>query len=356
MRGAPLAILFFAAGCGDNSHGAASVDAPVAGDHDAASVDAPPPPPDAAPDHLQAIYDEVDAAHLAQLVREMSGAVPVTVGGETFTIDERYSDLGRQHFRAYWTQYMTGLGLAVTPLPYQAAGHPRSGDDVEAVLPGASADSVVVIVHYDSIGPDGMETMNPGADDDMTGMAIELETARILVAHRAELTTTVRFVASDEEELGGLGGARAYGTYIKGLAQTAGFALVAAVDDEQTGWNCRATHSCPDALPARFDVFSCGQSQTEHFSNPALGDRLASIVATYSPLGVTRACMGANSDHFAMWEAGIPSVVFSEHDPFDNPHFDQEGGDVFAALDLDYFVAIARPAITFQAALAGLTK
>jgi hypothetical protein len=32
--------------------------------------------------------------------------------------------------------------------------------------------------------------------------------------------------------------------------------------------------------------------------------------------------MGENSDHYAMWEIGVPAVVFSEHDPFNNPHFD----------------------------------
>jgi len=44
------------------------------------------------------------------------------------------------------------------------------------VLRGPSPHSSVVIVHYDSIGPRGCETSNPGADDDMSGMA---RTARI---------------------------------------------------------------------------------------------------------------------------------------------------------------------------------
>ena len=52
----------------------------------------------------------------------------------------------------------------------------------------------------------------------------------------------------------------------------------------------------------------------------------------------------------------MPAVVFSEHDPFINPHFDQEGNDLFSAIDGDYLVSIAKPAITFQATLAGITK
>ena len=307
-------------------------------------------------DHLKQIFDEVDGDHLEQLMREMSGEVPVTVNGASITLGERFDDAGRQRFRDYWTQAMQGLGLEIHPLPYQADGHPRAGDDVEAILRGPSADSFIVIVHYDSIGPRGSETANPGADDDMSGMSIMLETARLFVAHRAQLGLTVRFVISDEEETGGLAGARAYAAYIKALAQSQGFALVAAVDDEQSGWNCSTDGLCGDnAFPA-LDVFSCGTSGAASFDFAALGDRFAGIVAAYSPLHVTRGCIGAQSDHFAMWEIGVPAVVYSEHNPFANPHFDQQGGDTFAKIDMAYLTSIARPAIAFQAALAGVQK
>jgi hypothetical protein len=308
----------------------------------------------AATDHLKEIFDQVDGAHLTQLMRELSGVVPVTVNGATITLGERFSTIGRQKFRDYWTQAMRNLGLEITTFHYQAAGHPRAGDNVEAVLRGPSADSVIVIVHYDSIGPRGRETSNPGADDDMSGMSIMLETARLFVAHRAQLTKTVRFVVSDEEELGGLAGARNYAAHIKALSQTQGFALVAAVDDEQSGWNCSTDRLCGDNTFPAFDVFSCGSGGGQSFNFQALGDRFAGIAATYSPLHVTRGCVGASSDHFAMWEIGVPALVYSEHSPFANPHFDQAGGDTFAKIDTAYLTSIARPAITFQAALAGV--
>ncbi|TMQ02779.1 MAG: M28 family peptidase [Deltaproteobacteria bacterium] len=282
---------------------------------------------------LEVIFDEVDGARITQVMRELSGEVPVTVNGTSIMLGERFDDIGRQKFRDYWTQTMQNLGLEIKPLHYQAAGHPRPGDDVEAILRGPSADSVIVIVHYDSIGPVGSETSNPGADDDMSGMSIMLETARLFVKHRSQLALTVRFVASDEEEVAGLAGARAYAAYIKALSQSEGFALVAAVD-----------------------VFSCGRNATSSFDFPALGDQFAAIVASYSTLHVKRGCIGANSDHFAMWEIGVPAVVYSEHNPFANPHFDEKGGDVFARIDLAYLTSIARPAIAFQAALAGVQK
>jgi hypothetical protein len=305
-------------------------------------------------DHLKEIFDEVDGARITQLMRELSGVVSVTVNGASIKLGQRFDSAGRKRFRDYWTQTMLGLGLEVTPFHYQAAGHPRAGDNIEAVLRGPSADSIIIIVHYDSIGPFGRETSNPGADDDMSGMSIQLETARLLVAHRAQITNTVRFVVSDEEELGGLAGARNYAAHIKALSTSAGFALIAAVDDEQSGWNCSTDKLCGDNTFPAFDVFSCGSGGGQTFNFQALGDQLVSVVTAYSPLHVTRGCLGANSDHFAMWEIGVPAVVYSEHNPFANPHFDREGGDTFARIDTAYLTSIARPAITFQASLAGI--
>jgi hypothetical protein len=305
-------------------------------------------------DPLKTIFDEVDGQHITQLMRDLSGVDPVDLGGTSVRINERFSSDGRKKFRLYFTQTMQNLGLEVNQFHYQAANHPRAGDNVEAVLRGPSADSFVVIVHYDSIGPRGQETSNPGADDDMTGMAILFETARLFVKHRAQLTYTVRFAATDEEELGGLAGARNYAAYIKALSVSEGFALVAAVDDEQSGWNCSVDKRCGDNTFPAFDIFSCGSGAGKTFNFAALGDQFASVVAAYSPLNVTRGCLGQNSDHFAMWEIGVPAVVYSEHNPFANPHFDRSGGDTFERIDLAYLISIARPAIAFQAALAGL--
>jgi hypothetical protein len=307
-------------------------------------------------DHLKEIFDEVDGARITQVLRELSGDVPVTVNGASITLGERFDDAGRQKFRDYFTQTMQNLGLETNPMHYQAVNHPRAGDNVEAILRGPSADSLIVIVHYDSIGPPGSETANPGVDDDMSGMAILFETARLFVKHRSQLALTVRFVASDEEELGGLAGARNYAAYVKALSLSDGFKLIAAVDDEQSGWNCSTDNLCGDNLFPAFDVYSCGGNGPNSFDFWLLGNQFSDIVATYSPLHVRRGCLGANSDHFAMAEIGVPSVVYSEHNPFGNPHFDQNGGDTFDKIDTDYLTSIARPAITFQAALAGVQK
>lgn len=75
-------------------------------------------------------------------------------------------------FRSYFEQQMDALGIPWSEIAYPTAHTigETEGHDVEAILPGASADTVVV-VHYDSTGKLQHETENPGADDDATGLA-----------------------------------------------------------------------------------------------------------------------------------------------------------------------------------------
>ncbi len=289
------------------------------------------------------VFASVDGARLQALIKDMSGVNPVAVGGETFSITDRYSPASKANYRKYWIGYFKSLGMATRELPYPSShgNGEADGHDVEAVLPGASPDSVVIIVHYDSIGPNGAD--NPGADDDMSGMATLMETARGLAARKGRLQRTVRFVAADYEEWGGLEGARAYAKYISDLSRKEGFKIVAAVDDEQNGWN--------EGSGDVFDVFSCGGPT----DSTAMGDMLAETAAVYSGMTVTRGCMGENSDHYAMWEIGVPAVVFSEHDPFNNPHFDQEGGDTFDKIDAGYNLRIAQVGVTFAARVVGIS-
>ena len=216
------------------------------------------------------------------------------------------------------------------------------GHNVEAVLPGKSADSIVILVHYDSIGPNGPD--NPAVDDDMSGMAMLMETARILSQNKGQLEHTVRFAAVDYEEEGGLEGSRTNAKYLQQISQRDGFKLVAAIDDEQTGWN--------EGQSTVFDVFSCGGAT----NSDSLGDLLVDTAMTYSKMTTTRACMGEQSDHYAMWEIGVPAVVFSEHDPFNNPHFDHNGGDTYDKIDQDYYFHIAQVGVTFAARVIGITQ
>ncbi len=306
----------------------------------------------------QKIFASVQQDNLQLLLKELTGGVPVTVKGTSYLISDRYLPASKAKFRAFWLQYFQGLGIAAQEYSYRTRHNvgETQGHNLEAVLPGKSKDSIVIIVHYDSIGPWGHEAENPGVDDDMSGMSIMLETARILAQYRGTLQHTVRFVAADYEEHAspGLEGARNYAAYLQKLAQDEGFKIVAAVDDEQTGWNCAAEGGCSDNSPGdSFDVFSCS-GDSKNYDYKEIGDALEQTAALYSTLKTTRGCIGQNSDHYAMWEIGVPSVVFSEHTPFNNPHFDQNGGDTYDKIDQGYFFKIAQVGVTFAATLVGV--
>lgn len=309
-------------------------------------------------DPVKAVFDGVDPARLTQLLKELTGFVPVTIDGAQVSLTDRYLPSSKQQWRRYFTQYFSSLGLTAHELAY-ATKHSigeTQGHNVEVVIPGKSPDSVIVIVHYDSIGPAGQETKNPGVDDDMTGMAALMEAARLLSDPCRQPAYTVRLVAADYEEQGnpGLEGARQYATYIKNLSTSQGFKLIAAQDYEQSGWNCAIDNSCGSTKGGTtFYVVSCsGKEDGSKYDFPALGDALAQVAASYSPLTVSRVCIAAHSDHYAMWEIGVPSVVTSESG--NNPRFDQAGGDTFDRIDLAYYAQISRVAIAFTAKLAGV--
>ena len=306
----------------------------------------------------QKIFSAVDQNGLLILLKELTGGLPVTINGAPTLISDRYLPASKAKFRAFWLQYFQSLGIAAQEYSYQTRHSigETQGHNLEAVLPGKSKDSIVIIVHYDSIGPMGHESENPGVDDDMTGMAMMMETARILSQYKGSLQKTVRFVAADYEEHSapGLEGARNYAAYIAGVAKDENFKIVAAVDDEQTGWNCAAEGGCSDGSPGdSFDVFSCS-GDSRNFDFKEIGDALEQTASLYSGIKTTRGCIGENSDHYAMWEIGVPSVVFSEHTPFNNPHFDQNGGDTYDKIDQGYYFKIAQVGVTFAATLVGL--
>ncbi len=82
-----------------------------------------------------------------------------------------------------------------------------TGSNVIGVLPGASDERVIVSAHYDST--DGS---CPGADDNATGVAGVLETARVMAT--ASLDRTLVVACWDEEE-DGLIGSDAYAARAK---------------------------------------------------------------------------------------------------------------------------------------------
>jgi len=303
------------------------------------------------------VYQEVDRSRLLTHLKEMTGVLPMSVNGGTVFLTDRYTAKSKANFREYWKAHFRGLGIDVQEFAYPTAHREieAQGHNLEAVLPGKSKDSVVFIVHYDSMGPSGHETGNPGVDDDMTGMSTLLETARILSLHRDQLRYTVRFVASDFEEWGGPGleGARKYAAYLKKLSRDQNFKLVAAIDDEQSGWNCAREGKCRGGTRTPTMLINdCATGGA--YASKALSAAFIEMAKRYTTMPVVTECAGQDSDHYAMWEIGMPAIEYGEFSWQNNDHFDDSGGDVYSKIDEDYYVSIARLGVTFSIVQAGL--
>ena len=340
-----------------------------AGTMEAASADAASTPdaslPDAGAaetgggDPIRGVFDSVSKSQIQARLLELTGATPVTVNGSTFRITDRWSPTAKAHFREYFTQYFGALGIPVNTIPFPVADQvgETEGHDVEAVLPGQSADSVVIIVHYDSVGITGQETQNPAADDDGSGTAMMLEAARIFAAlpYRAH---TLRFVGADYEEITNLQGDAAYVSYLQNEAQTKGFQILVASDNDQTGWSCWSEGLCGSGAPAKNTsllMISCS-GDSYGYDYPALRTGFKGIASAYSTMNADYSCDGSgDTDHYSFWQAGIPAYVIEEYGSGNNPHFDDQGDDTMMHIDLDYLLHIAQIQIAFQAKLVGVT-
>jgi hypothetical protein len=319
---------------------------------DGGSADTP-----AAGDPYAEIFATVDRARLETLLRDMTGYNAVDIGGAQVRIAERYTPASKALWRAYWTRYMTALGATVREQTFPVANlvGETQGHNLEAVFPGRSADSLVAIVHYDSTGAPGKEAQNPGVDDNMTPMAIEMEAARLLAMRAHALT--LRFVATDYEEITTLAGGKAYVANLQARAASEGFAIVTAVDGELSGWNCWKENKCGTtkyAPASALTVAACTTDGKYKFS--ALGQQMADLATRYSAMTVQLDCDSDTdgSELYNFWRIGVPAFYFEELGNDQNTYYDEGGDDTMAHIDLDYHFKIGQIAAVFIAKLAGL--
>jgi hypothetical protein len=146
-----------------------------------------------------------------------------------------------------------------------------------------------------------------------------------------------------------------YMHYLKGLAAQQGFQIVSGLDDEECGWSCFLAGTCVDK-PTQdgMDIFSC--SPDGLYSFPAMGQSATNIAKGLSTnLNVTKGCDGPDSDQYALWEAGVPTVEIIEHDAAKNPHNDTGGSDTLSTIEPSLFEGIVRVDAAVAAWLVGIS-
>jgi Peptidase family M28 len=139
--------------------------------------------------------------------------------------------------------------------PQSRIPKPTKLTNVYAILKGTSADKaapwVLVTGHYDSRVTDVMDSHSaaPGANDDASGVAVSIESARAL--SRLKLPGTIVFVAVAGEEQG-LNGSK----HLAQLAKAQGWPLVAVLNNDIVGGDTTPGELMQDKTAVR--VFSEG--------------------------------------------------------------------------------------------------
>ena len=126
-------------------------------------------------------------------------------------IADRFADIGLEEFNgiSYFHYFNVEIPSAIGEIPLVVL----EGSNVIGVLPGTDPklknEYIIVGAHYDHLGslhgkPEVSDTVYNGADDNASGTAVLIETARAL-KEKGGLPRTVVFVAFDGEEQGLLG-------------------------------------------------------------------------------------------------------------------------------------------------------
>jgi Zn-dependent M28 family amino/carboxypeptidase len=160
--------------------------------------------------------------------------------------------------------------------------------NVAGVLPGTDGTwPIMVCAHFDHLGTDRSGVMYPGADDDASGVAVMLETARAMVSTGVVPPVSIWFVAFSGEEEGLLGSA----------------AFVAASPE--------LTRSLSAVLDLDMMRSTSGLGVAVDPSNQAITSAVTGAIRDGASLAVIPWTGG--SDHETFSRLGVPSCMFSAH-------------------------------------------
>jgi hypothetical protein len=250
---------------------------------------------------------------------------------------------------------------------------PTTLTNVYAVLKGSDPESakriVLVTGHYDSRNTNVLDTAGdaPGANDDASGVAISLESARALSKLKFRATIVFLTVAGEEQ---GLDGARHFAQ----MAKEAGWNIEAALDndivggDKSPGQQANIVRVFSEGMPSAADekqlrVIRGLGAESDSISRE-LARYIVEVGGAYSPgvkpllvFRLDRYLRGG--DHSAFNDQGFAAVRFTEYrENFNHQHQDLrtengiEYGDTLKFVDFGYVARVGRLNAAALAALA----
>lgn len=254
--------------------------------------------PDISPEWLMGMQSDV--------VAKLSGAQQISSG---VILADRATTQNRARAQVYIEQELSALGYAVERHEF-AGGAP--GTNVYTELAGSEDGVYILGAHFDSV------PQSPGANDNATGVAAVLATARILKGEEDCLTKGVMFVFFDQEE-NGLVGSRAFASQL--VAEGRNVLGVYTLD--QLGWDMDGDRKMEVELPAAGMLEGMRSSIASH----GLGIELIETNTV-------------GSDHTAFREQGFPAMGLTEEyvSGDTTPHY-HLSSDTFETVDLGYLAS-----------------
>ena len=234
------------------------------------------------------------------------------------------------------------LQVTTQEFPLYYNGFATTPYNVLATLPGrtGSTDAIVIVAHYDNRAPDPLdgETYAPGANDNGSGIALLLESARVLTAY--EWNQTIIFLAAAAEEQGTFGS--------RFFVQTAfleGMNIIAAINYDAVGGR--------SGIPQSARLFSPNLRESPSGELARYYEYIAGLYVPAFPVKVIDALdrEGRWGDHREFVNAGMPGIRVIES--LEDPDMVNSRLDTWERIDYNYLQQVVQINIAVVANLAG---
>ena len=276
--------------------------------------------------NISSILNEFSRDSLVKTVRELSGEDSVVINGSKTIIKYRAAYMGFNLTENYLIERLSKYNLNVETYKYSINGLNIFATQKGTKYPG---ETFIVGAHHDG-------TARYSADDNASGVAAVMETARIL--SKINLDYTIIYAFWDEEEAGLWGS-----TYHAKQAKANGQTFKGIINMDMIGYDSNNDR--------KFDIHV-----NQYPSALSLADSVINIINRYH-LNLDPQIINPGTDrgdHYAYWKQGIyNAIAYGERIFTDDPnpayHTDNDRINIF---NIPYFAEIAKMTVGLMTTLA----
>jgi len=278
---------------------------------------------------LQNIINQVNVDSALYFVKELSGAVPTTIGGLPYTIQSRHKNsAGNDKAMQYIQEKLNSYGLTTFIQTFSSTGKNVYGVQTGTEFPNQK---YIICAHFDDM-PSG--AIAPGADDNGSGTAAVIEAARVLKNY--SFPYTIVYALWDEEEQGLVGSA-----YYANQASLAGDSILGVINLDMIAWDSNNDNK------VRVHTKNLGTSYD-------ISNKMIELNQTYS-IGLTTVIKDPGitaSDHASFWNAGYSAILLIEDDLSDFNSYYHTVNDLWTHINIPYFGRCVKASVATLASFA----